>query len=94
MTRRGYWLVAGAYMLLTIGAVITVVLLSRQADSLEATNQRLIVAAAAYCEAGLEPDAQENPAIDALSRGQYEPDVFPDLDPICQRIVRRLQGDE
>jgi hypothetical protein len=95
MTRRAWWLISGAYALLAIGAVITLAILSMQADDIKATNDRLIGAAAAYCQAGIAPDSQEREIIDELSRGDYGPDEILELDPICQRIVARLRhGDE
>jgi hypothetical protein len=89
MTRRAYWLMAGAYLLLAIGAVVSVTLLARQGDQLDTTNRRLIAAAVGYCQAGIAPDAQERQIIDAQSRGTYDP---ASLDPICERFARQLEG--
>ena len=91
MTRRAWLLVAGAYALLAIGAVITVYLLQQEANDIETINRRLVYAAAAYCQAGIAPDTQEKQIIDQLSRGDYNADQLLELDPICQRIIVRLK---
>lgn len=87
MTRRAYRLIVGAYAFLALGAIVTLILLSRQAKDISATNRQLVGAAVAYCQAGIQPDAQETVVIDQISRGTYNGK----LDPICLRIQSRLE---
>jgi hypothetical protein len=89
VTQRAWRLVAGAYALLALGAIICVVLFARQADDLDSVNDRLVKTAIAYCQAGIAPDAQESQVLDELSRSTYHPG---ELDPICRRIGDQIRG--
>ena len=90
MTRRAYALVAVAYVILALGAVVTFAFYGHQAGELDATNHRLVDAAIAYCQAGLQDDAGENRVLEQISRGTYHPRGG--LDPICARIALMLRG--
>jgi hypothetical protein len=67
MTKRAYRLVVGAYLLLALGAIVTLTLIANQASQIDNENKRLAAAAAVYCEVGRLPDPQETVALDRLA---------------------------
>jgi hypothetical protein len=87
VTARAWALVAGAYVLLAVGAVVTLFLIDQKADAIEANAERLRAASGAFCEVVLtNDDVRERLVLERLARG--EPIT---IHPTCRDIVARLE---
>jgi hypothetical protein len=88
--RRWTALIITAYVILAVGAVVSLYLFQQQQEDIKDTNDRLTEAAIAYCQAGIQPDVKEKSVLEAISLGNYHPKH---LDPICERIKERIEED-
>lgn len=93
MTRRAWWFVAVGYALLAIGGLISIVVISRQADRIERQTNALEVQAhqirasiGLFCEISRLDDIGERNLLTFIANGGQ----IGSLTPTCVKLVARV----
>jgi hypothetical protein len=86
MTRRGWWLVASAYVIGAIGLAIAFAIISRQNDRLERENERLQLVTAGLCQAiGVEELLEDVVLVQLANHETVR------ISAVCQKIAERVE---